>query len=290
MKNKELTPEELNTQADVYAQSVWGRFGLVESRGMVDEYSQSQTDFIAGFEFADQQTAALREEIQKDKATCENCSTKITALREELEEQKESKLSAISQHQAADIELANTSEKLEWYKEQFGMLKESYSKILPELEAVKKERDEAVKLLDRARFVIQRASGKEPIIAEIKEVYDRLSSGETKPKSPWSEIQYPLLTGIVHDVKCWPPFFRNVADGSKLFEVRKNDREYKVGDELFIREYNPETLTYTGYNVPTIISYVLNGGQFGIEPGYCVLSLLYKEGAPGSLTDKNSDQ
>lgn len=50
------------------------------------------------------------------------------------------------------------------------------------------QRDEAVKLLDRARFVIQRVSGKEPIIAEIKEVYERLSSGETKVEKDQEEF------------------------------------------------------------------------------------------------------
>ncbi len=31
-----------------------------------------------------------------------------------------------------------------------------------------------------------------------------------------------------HEIKCWPKYFKLIWDGTKSFEVRKNDRDYKV--------------------------------------------------------------
>jgi len=51
---------------------------------------------------------------------------------------------------------------------------------------------------------------------------------------------------MVHHVKCWPEFYQALAIGQKSFEIRKNDRAYKVDDSLFIEEWDPETKRYTG--------------------------------------------
>lgn len=42
-----------------------------------------------------------------------------------------------------------------------------------------------------------------------------------------------------HKLKCWPEFFIVVQSGRKNFEIRKNDRDYKVGDELILSEWAP---------------------------------------------------
>lgn len=44
----------------------------------------------------------------------------------------------------------------------------------------------------------------------------------------------------VHTIKCHPKYFARIIDGSKTFEIRKNDRDYQVRDELVITEYDPE--------------------------------------------------
>ena len=46
---------------------------------------------------------------------------------------------------------------------------------------------------------------------------------------------------MIHEVKCWPRFFNALLDGSKPFEVRKNDRPYRVGDILAVNEYVPDS-------------------------------------------------
>lgn len=88
--------------------------------------------------------------------------------------------------------------------------------------------------------------------------------------------------GQTHKLKCVPPFFAAVLDGSKPFEARKHDRPYAEGDTLVLREWNG---SYTGRECERMIGYVLVGGEFGIERGYCVLGLRAPKDAldPGLL-------
>ncbi|WP_444812245.1 DUF3850 domain-containing protein, partial [Streptococcus canis] len=41
-------------------------------------------------------------------------------------------------------------------------------------------------------------------------------------------------------------YFEAIMDGTKTFECRYNDRDFKVGDELLLREYDPKK----GYTYP----------------------------------------
>jgi len=76
-----------------------------------------------------------------------------------------------------------------------------------------------------------------------------------------------------HDLKCWPPFFEDVRRGDKPFEVRKADRDYQVGDTLVLREWRNDWKEYTGRMTRKRVTYVLHGGDFGIEEGTVVLGL-----------------
>jgi hypothetical protein len=78
---------------------------------------------------------------------------------------------------------------------------------------------------------------------------------------------------MTHDLKTWPEFFRAVQQKKKEFEVRKNDRDFKVGDVLHLREWSPEMLDYTGFSTTRTVTYILRGGQFGIAPDYVVMGL-----------------
>lgn len=44
---------------------------------------------------------------------------------------------------------------------------------------------------------------------------------------------------MVHSVKCLPEYFAPLLKGIKTFEVRKNDRFYRVGDYLAVNEFYP---------------------------------------------------
>jgi hypothetical protein len=76
-----------------------------------------------------------------------------------------------------------------------------------------------------------------------------------------------------HDLKIWPEYFGAVVSGLKPFEVRRNDRQFEVGDHLRLREWGPTAKEYTGRQATARISYVLHGGQFGIEEGVVVMGL-----------------
>jgi hypothetical protein len=76
----------------------------------------------------------------------------------------------------------------------------------------------------------------------------------------------------VHELKTVQPYFDAVVRHDKTFEVRKNDRSFAVGDALWLREWNPLTERY-GAGCVRGVSYILPGGQFGVEPGYVVLGL-----------------
>jgi hypothetical protein len=77
----------------------------------------------------------------------------------------------------------------------------------------------------------------------------------------------------VHTLKTWPEYFTHIVNGIKTFEVRKNDRDFKVGDILRLEEWNPETGLFTSRYCTKEVIYLLNGGQFGIKKGYVVMGL-----------------
>lgn len=82
-----------------------------------------------------------------------------------------------------------------------------------------------------------------------------------------------------HQLKVWPEYYERMKSGQKTFEVRKNDRDFQTGDELMLDCWDPIEKQYTDDDtIVKRIAYVLYGGQFGIEQGYCVLGLV--DGTP----------
>lgn len=82
----------------------------------------------------------------------------------------------------------------------------------------------------------------------------------------------------VHNLKTLPVFFRAVngdlREGTKRFEVRKDDRGYKQGDVLHLEEWSQEG-GYTGRWLAAYVSYLLRHEDYpeGIMPGYAVMSI-----------------
>jgi len=79
--------------------------------------------------------------------------------------------------------------------------------------------------------------------------------------------------GRDHALKTWPGYYWAMVKGVKTFEVRKNDRDYQVGDLLILEEYCPKTETYSGESVEFEVSYVMEGGEMGVGKGYVVMGL-----------------
>ena len=85
---------------------------------------------------------------------------------------------------------------------------------------------------------------------------------------------------MLHELKTWPTYFQAVKDGRKRFEVRKDDRGFEVGDDLLLKEFVPadyydpgDKEGYTGEILHRKVSYILKGGEYGIEKGHVVLGL-----------------
>lgn len=73
-----------------------------------------------------------------------------------------------------------------------------------------------------------------------------------------------------HDLKTWPEYFKEVAAGTKLFEIRKNDRNFQVGDTLFLWEFDPNKKKITGEFLQAKITYLTNFAQ---KDDYVVLGI-----------------
>lgn len=92
---------------------------------------------------------------------------------------------------------------------------------------------------------------------------------------------------MLHELKTWPEYFARIEDGTKTFEIRRNDRGFQAGDVLQLREFNPtgdhdtcteehcSTRRYTGREAFPKVGFVAGGTLFGLELGeYVVMSLV----------------
>lgn len=76
-----------------------------------------------------------------------------------------------------------------------------------------------------------------------------------------------------HRLKTLQPFFDDVKNGSKTFELRRNDRNFKIGDTLILEEY--DGTTFTGETIRKSISYVLKDcKQYGLCDEFCIIGFI----------------
>ena len=74
-----------------------------------------------------------------------------------------------------------------------------------------------------------------------------------------------------HDLKCETEYYQAIERGKKKFELRNNDRNFKVGDMVTL--YETVQGNYTGRSLPPFeIQYVLIGGKYGLSGGYCIFN------------------
>ena len=74
----------------------------------------------------------------------------------------------------------------------------------------------------------------------------------------------------VHELKLAKMYYADVASGKKRFELRKNDRGFKVGDGLKLKEYTDGK--ETGRYIDADIVYMLEDYE-GLTDGYCILGI-----------------
>ena len=75
----------------------------------------------------------------------------------------------------------------------------------------------------------------------------------------------------IHELKISPKYFEDVDANKKRFELRKDDRDYQVGDLIALKEY--ENGEYTGREIKYLpIVYILRDvPEYGLKEGYCIL-------------------
>lgn len=88
---------------------------------------------------------------------------------------------------------------------------------------------------------------------------------------------------MIHELKCERRFFAKVSEGKKTFEIRKNDRDFQVGDYLALNETDREGGEdyYTGNSLIARVGYILDDEAY-VPKGYVVMSITLAKISCGS--------
>lgn len=81
------------------------------------------------------------------------------------------------------------------------------------------------------------------------------------------------VASVQHELKIEPEPFRAVHALVKTYEVRRHDRDVRVGDTLLLREYDPDRAAYTGASVRADVVHVTRPGQWGLSEGVAVYGI-----------------
>ena len=74
---------------------------------------------------------------------------------------------------------------------------------------------------------------------------------------------------MIHELKIQSEYFLAVINKTKTFEIRKNDRDFKVDDKIILREIDSSG-RYTGRNAFRKIAYITDYAQ---QENYVVMAI-----------------
>ncbi len=75
-----------------------------------------------------------------------------------------------------------------------------------------------------------------------------------------------------HYLDCETEYYQATEHGDKLFELRKNDKNFKLGDMVYLKEV--VNGIETGRTLLSKeITFIMYGNVHGIEKGYCIFQL-----------------
>jgi hypothetical protein len=76
-----------------------------------------------------------------------------------------------------------------------------------------------------------------------------------------------------HELKTWSSGFKALVQGVKPFELRRADRDFRVGDILVLREFFPETDEYSGRFIRARVLYITEHEFPGLEEGFVIMGI-----------------
>lgn len=88
----------------------------------------------------------------------------------------------------------------------------------------------------------------------------------------------------VHKLKTWPIYFEAVQRREKTAELRLNDRDFQVGDFLYLLEYDQLT-SYSGKFISVQITHIIQGINHLKENHIMLRFKIITEGFNGDLKD-----
>nr|DAJ14158.1 MAG TPA: activating signal cointegrator [Podoviridae sp. ctJ6o53] len=89
---------------------------------------------------------------------------------------------------------------------------------------------------------------------------------------------------MIHALKTLPEYFEAVRNGDKTFELRKNDRNFKVGDYLALNEWDGKK--YTGRSQLVKVRYILDPNEvMNCAAGYVIMRIAPAPGVSSAVTN-----
>lgn len=84
----------------------------------------------------------------------------------------------------------------------------------------------------------------------------------------------------VHVVRSWAHLYDAIESGLKVHDLRKNDRDYKVGDHMILQRFDNVHGQYSGEEMRVEITYITGRDHVPcafssavLEKDYCILSI-----------------
>lgn len=85
---------------------------------------------------------------------------------------------------------------------------------------------------------------------------------------------------VTHRLKCWPKFYEAIRVGRKRHDLRRSsDRDFRVGDQLLLCEFDPEQSDFTGREQLAEVTYITSAdlpcalSHDALHSDFCILSI-----------------
>lgn len=110
--------------------------------------------------------------------------------------------------------------------------------------------------------------------SEEQDAIDRQTKKKLQERADAEKMEHLPSEGNIehkqHELKIVASDYEDVISGKKSFELRKNDRGYKQGDNLKMLEFKDGK--HTGRTIDADIIYMLED-YTGLTEGYCILGI-----------------